>query len=653
MNLVLVESPTKARKLKEYLGKDYQVEASMGHIRDLPKSKLGVDVDHDFEPQYTLVSGRKSIVSNLKKLAAKAKAVYLATDPDREGEAIAWHLQYLLKDKKKKKDSHLFYRSTFHEITKHAVTHALEHPGEINSNLVDAQQARRVVDRLVGYYLSPVLWAKVRRGLSAGRVQSVALRLIVEREREREAFKPVEYWEVYSHVSHAGVEFPIQLVEVDGGKYEPHSKKDVDNVVGDLEKSPYHVSEVEKTERRRSSLPPFTTSTLQQAAAHMLGWSAKMTMQHAQHLYEEGIITYHRTDSTAIAQPALDAARETITARFGKTYLPESPRLFKVSSKNAQEAHESIRPTNPSEQNPKILETVDARHAKLYELIWRRFLASQMNEAVYDQTTVIVSAGKKYTLRTTGSVMKFDGWMTLFPKKDDVLLPEVKKGDALDFIRVQADQKFTQPPARFNDASLVRTLEKLGIGRPSTYASIISVILDRGYVEREEKAFVPTVIGTTVLDFLLKHFPKELDYQFTAEMEDDLDAIARGEKKWKTIVRQFFGPFEKTVAEVKKDAEKSKIPVEETDKVCPECKQGNLVIRTGRFGRFLSCSRFPECKHSEKLVEKVDGMKCPDCGEGDVVVKRTRRGKTFYGCSRYPKCTFASWNKPTPLQQPA
>lgn len=649
MDLVLVESPTKARKLKEYLGKGYQIEASMGHVRDLPKSKIGVDVENDFEPDYAIVAGRKIVVSKLKKLADQASSIYLATDPDREGEAIAWHLETILEDSKKKKKSKPFYRSTFHEITKQAVTDALEHPGTLNMDLVNAQQARRIVDRLVGYYLSPVLWAKVRRGLSAGRVQSVALRLIVEREKEREAFKPVEYWEVFSHVSHSDIEFALELFEVLGKKYEPHIKDDVSGVVSELEHTSYVVKSLEKTERKRSSLPPFTTSTLQQAASTTLGWGAKMTMQVAQQLYEEGLITYHRTDSTAIAVPALDAVRLFISSQFGEKYLPESPRLFKVSSKNAQEAHEAIRPTVPSERNPNALTSMESKHAKLYELIWRRFVASQMTEALYDQTTLVVAASEgKYLLKTTGSIVKFDGWTTLFPRKEDVLLPKVSEGDSLTFINVEATQKFTQPPPRFNDASLIKTLEKLGIGRPSTYASIITVILDRGYVERQEKTFVPTLIGNTVLEFLVKHFPKELDYQFTADMEDNLDAIARGEKKWKTVVKQFFSPFEKTVKEVKQDAEKSKIPVEETGRVCPECKIGSLVIRTGRFGKFLSCSRFPECKHTEKLVETVEGVKCPDCGQGDVVAKRTKRGKTFYGCSRYPACSFASWNKPTP-----
>lgn len=646
MHLVLVESPTKAKKLSGYLGKDYVVEASMGHVRDLPKSKLAVDIDHDFTPEYEISEGKKTIIAKLRKSAKMAENIYLATDPDREGEAIAWHLQYLLKDAKKNGSSKKFLRSTFHEITKEAVFHAIENPGALNEALVDAQQARRVVDRLVGYYLSPVLWKKVRRGLSAGRVQSVALRLIVEREKEIGAFKPEEYWEVDVLVGAKGGEFLIRLSEVDGKPYAPKQESDVKHVTADLKKATYHVHKVEKTERHRVSLPPFTTSTLQQAAANRLGWSAKQTMMIAQQLYEEGYITYHRTDSVALGAQAIESARALIFTQFGKTYLPDQPRYFKKTSKNAQEAHEAIRPTDVSIQNPNEGEASTAKHQKLYDLIWRRFVASQMQEAIYDQTSITVLAGDKYLLKANGSVLKHDGWMKLFPGSEQTQLPAVAEGEALEYKDVQEAQKFTQPPARYNDASLIKTLEKLGIGRPSTYASIISVILDRGYVERKDKAFVATAIGTTVGDFLVKNFPKEMDYQFTAEMEDDLDAIARAEKNWKTVVRSFFAPFEKNVAKVTKDAERAKVPVEETGESCPDCKEGRLVIRSGRFGRFISCSRFPECKYTAKLVEKVEGVKCPECGEGDIVVKRTRKGIPFYGCSRYPKCSFASWKKP-------
>lgn len=650
MQLVLVESPTKARKLSQFLGKDFVVEASMGHVRDLPKKKLGVDVEHDFIPEYELVEGKKTVVSKLKKLAQTAEKVYLATDPDREGEAIAWHLSYLLKPTKKTAKVE-FLRSTFHEITKSAVDDAIAHPAQLNIALVDAQQARRILDRLVGYYLSPVLWKKVRRGLSAGRVQSVALRLIVEREREIKAFVPEAYWEVDSFVqTEKGEAFSVRLGEENGKAFEPKKQEEVDGVVEKLKTSSYRIDKVEKTKRTRVSLPPFTTSTLQQAAANRLGWSAKQTMMIAQQLYEEGYITYHRTDAVTLSAQSLDMARSYIDSNFGKKYLPESARIFKTSSKNAQEAHEAIRPTNVSVLDPKESGSELAeKHARLYELIWKRFLASQMEAAVYDQTAVFVQAKHEsdvYGLKTNGSILLFDGWMKLFPNQGDVVLPDLQIDQSLSLDRVESNQKFTQPPARYNDASLIKTLEKLGIGRPSTYASIISVILDRGYVERKDKAFMATVVGETVLDFLVKYFAKELDYQFTAEMEDNLDAIARGEKKWQAVLATFFKPFEKTVKEVTANAERSKVPVEETGEQCPDCKEGKLVIRSGRFGKFISCSRFPECKYTAKLVEKVDGMKCPKCMEGDVVIKRTKRGRSFFGCSRYPECDFASWKKP-------
>lgn len=647
MQLVLVESPTKAKKLSQFLGKDFSVEASMGHIRDLPKKKLGVDIAADFEPEYELVEGKRTVLSKLKKLAQASERVYLATDPDREGEAIAWHLSQVLQPKSKKGPE--FVRSTFHEITKDAVLDAVQHPAAISMDLVDAQQARRVLDRLVGYQLSPVLWKKVRRGLSAGRVQSVALRLIVEREREIKAFVPEAYWEIDALLKVAQGSFSARLTEKNGKTYEPKEQSDVDGVVSSLNKASYKVATVQKTERTRVSLPPFTTSTLQQSASNRLGWSAKQTMMIAQGLYEEGYITYHRTDSVALSSQSVDMARAFINATYTKSYVPDSPRFFKTTSKNAQEAHEAIRPTDAGVSVETVGSSMTPKHAKLYELIWRRFIASQMASAVYDQTSIMVEAheGKDtYALKSAGSVLKFDGWMKLFPNQGDVVLPDVKEGENATLEKVDSVKKMTLPPARYNDASLVKTLEKLGIGRPSTYASIISVILDRGYVERKEKAFVATVIGETVVDFLVKYFPKELDYQFTAEMEDNLDAVARGERQWRTVIRAFFDPFEAQVKQVTKDAERAKVPVEETGEMCPDCKEGKLVIRSGRFGKFISCSRFPECKYTAKIIIKVDGMKCPDCGEGDVVIKKTKRGRTFFGCSRYPECTFASWTKP-------
>jgi DNA topoisomerase I len=679
MNLVIVESPAKARKLSGFLGKDFQVEASVGHIRDLPK-KLGVDVENNFEPTYEVVDGKKKIVTALKKAAKSAEKIYLAMDPDREGEAIAWHVKYLIENGKSKKEQQ-FLRATFHEITKTAVLKAMEKPGKIALHLVDAQQARRVLDRLVGYKVSPVLWKKIRRGLSAGRVQSPALRLIVEREKEIEAFKPDEYWEVDVALNvedkkaielfvegKLPEELPANLLvgrvmELDGGKYEPSSKKDVTDVVAALKTSIYKIVEVEKKERRRWSLAPFTTSTLQQQAAHRLGFTSKQTMRLAQHLYEEGLITYHRTDSNILSESAVTMARDYIADEYGAKYVPKESRVFASKSKNAQEAHEAIRVTK-IKVTPDQVEAKNSkftpRHQRLYDLIWRRFVASQMARAVYDQTKVIIEATakdkkgyKKAMLKTNGSILKFDGWMKLFPSGTDTLLPDVKEKQDLYYQDLFAAQKFTQPPARYNDASLVRELEKLGIGRPSTYASIISVIEDRGYVEREEKKFKPTAIGTTVSDFLVKNFTDIVDYDFTAEMEEDLDRIARGEKEWRKVLEVFYKPFEKNIDKVLEKAERSQIPVEKLNKPCPDCgksekkeEQGELVIRTGRFGKFISCSRFPDCKYTDNFEQKVDGVNCPLCQKGEVVVKRTRRGASFYGCSTYPKCDWANWKEP-------
>lgn len=660
MKLVIVESPTKAKTLKKFLGADYHIEASMGHIRDLPKNKLGVDIAHDFEPEYVKSEGKTKTISTLKKYSQDAEMIYLATDPDREGEAISWHIQTLLQEKKKGSGAK-FVRATFHEITPSAIKHAIDNPGTLNMALVDAQQARRVVDRLVGYYLSPVLWKKIRRGLSAGRVQSVALRLIVEREREILAFVPEEYWEVYVNLlaqKSPDDKVTVQLWKVNGKEFAAKSKTEVDPILADLNTSSYTISDVEAVKRKRQSLPPFTTSTLQQAASNRLGFSSKKTMKLAQDLYEQGFITYHRTDSVNLAASALDAARGYIQTQFGDQYLPGQPRVFQTKSKNAQEAHEAIRPTEVNRQE--VIEgsqgKLEQDHARLYDLIWRRFLASQMADAIYDQTTILVEArpnGKTvYILKATGSVLLFEGWTKLFPNSTDVVLPKLAVGEVMTKESIDAQQKFTQPKPRYNDASLVKTLEKLGIGRPSTYASIISVLELRGYVERAAKAFVPTAIGMAVCDFLVQHFPKTLDYAFTAGMEDDLDAIARGEKPWADVIKTFFGPFEKTVASVTDTADRAKIPVEELGKECPNCHEGKLVIRTGRFGKFVSCNRYPGCTFTAKLVQRVEGVKCPECGEGDILLKKGARGREFFGCSKYPACTYTTWQKPGTVENP-
>lgn len=680
MKLVIVESPTKARKLASFLGNGYQVEASIGHVRDLPKTKLGVDTEHNFEPEYVISKDKTKVIKRLSELAQKADMIYLATDPDREGEAIAWHIKHILEHDKHPQPAKKFVRASFHEITKHAVAEALDNPESIRLHLVDAQQARRVLDRLVGYKISPVLWKKIRRGLSAGRVQSVALRLIVEREKEIEVFKPEEYWEVYVGLSLeqgkelAGKFFKegkvvdilpqntvmSQVVEIQGKgkskleKYTPTTEADVTGLIKGLPSAKYEVSSLERKERQRRPYPPFSTSTLQQSGASFYGFTSKQTMTLAQQLYEEGLITYHRTDSFNLSSQSVQMARAFIDEKYGTEYLPEKPNFYASKSKNAQEAHEAIRITDIDKREI-TGGKFTANHQKLYDLIWRRFVTSQMKPAIYDQTTALIKAElsdktqvESALLKATGSILKFDGWMKLFPGQGDVILPEISEKQELYYGELSAQQKFTQPPPRFNDASLVKELEKRGIGRPSTYASIISVIVDRGYVERTDKRYFATPIGISVNDFLMKYFGEIMDYDFTAQMEDDLDCIARGEKEWRKIVGEFYWPLEKKIDTTIDKAERMQIPVEKTGEQCPECKEGEIVIRTGKYGKFKSCSRFPECKYTQNIVEKVAGVVCPLCQQGDVVVKPSRWGKSFFGCSRYPECDWASWKKPQP-----
>ena len=703
MNLVIVESPTKARKLKSYLGQDFTVEASIGHVRDLPKKNLGIDLENNYQPLYEVSSDKSKVVSKLRKLAREAKAIYLAMDPDREGEAIAWHIKYLIENdrqvKKSEKAEHNFLRSTFYEITKPAVLKAIEQPTKINLDLVDAQQARRILDRLVGYKVSPVLWKKVRRGLSAGRVQSVALRLIVEREREIEAFKSDEYWEFAVALAlpehFAGTDLTkwqkreaifveegvkddlpkeilvLSLEKLNDKKIKIENKDQAQVIIKDLDQAEYRIKDLKQVERRRQSLPPFTTSLLQQAAANRFGFSAKQTMSLAQRLYEEGLITYHRTDAFYLAKSAVESARQYIAQEFGQNYLPEKARYFSKKNKNSQEAHEAIRATDLSINKENVAQKIaklTANHLKLYDLIWRRFLASQMSEAVYDQTTILVSAkpekkNNDYELKVVGSVMKFPGWRRLFSQKDDVILPAVKVDQVLTYLAQNPMQKFTQPPARYNDASLVKELEKRGIGRPSTYASIISVIIQRGYVEREARKFFATPIGTTVSDFLLKHFQVLMDYDFTATIEESLDKIAEGEQVWTKVVDEFYKPLADRIEVVSKEADRVAVPVEKTGEACPLCAKlvatgelgeneaGEVVIRSGRYGKFKSCSRFPDCKYTENLVETLGDQLCPLCNQGKIVIKNTRWGKSFYGCANYPKCPWASWKKPEPAYQ--
>ncbi|MBI2599499.1 type I DNA topoisomerase [Candidatus Daviesbacteria bacterium] len=649
-NLVIVESPTKAKSLGRFLGDEYQVEASMGHLRDLPKSEFGVDIEKNFEPQYIIPRDKRKRVNELKKAASGVKSLWLATDPDREGEAIAWHLSELLGNTAGIK------RVVFHEITEEAIKEAFKNPREINLKLVDAQQARRVLDRLVGYKLSPLLWQKVKKGLSAGRVQSVALRLIVDREKEVLAFKPEEYWIIEAELEsadHKDSQFVAALIEKDGKKIIIKNKEEADGHVANLEKAKMEVAKITQREVRRFPYPPFTTSTLQQASAQRLGMSAKKTMMIAQALYERGFITYMRTDSVNLSSQAVSQARSYIENLIGKSYLPSVARVYKSKSKNAQEAHEAIRVTDIKHQSSDIKQQdgLNRDHIRLYELIWKRFLACQMSEAVMEQTTIDISANN-YLLRATGSVIKFEGWLKLYEKSEQSedskeqqqqRLPKLKEKELLNLIKLLPNQHFTEALPRYNEASLIKKLEELGIGRPSTYAPILSTIQERFYVEKQERKFIPTKLGITVCDFLVEYFPDVFDFTFTAQMEDELDEIARGEREWQPTIREFYRPFEKKLEETAQVAEKVKMEVELAGKKCPDCGK-DLVVRIGRFGKFLACSGFPECKHTESLEEKVNA-KCPE-DSGDIVVRKTRRGKTFYGCKNWPGCKFASWTKP-------
>ena len=634
--MVIVESPTKAKTLQKFLGEGYEVISSKGHVVDLPKKNLGVDLEKDFAPEYVQVPGKTELIAALKKSVSAAEEVFLATDPDREGEAIAWHIKQLVGDHKTK-------RVSFHEITEEAVKESFAHPREIDQQLVDSQQARRVLDRLVGYKLSPLLWKKVRYGLSAGRVQSVAVRLIVDRERERKAFHPEEYWEIIAQLKDRG-EFEAKLIEKDGEKIKIGTKEDSDRVVGELKKEDYLVSRFEKSERKRYPYPPYTTSTLQQAGVNLLGFSGKRTMRAAQALYEAGLITYHRTDSVNIGEKALNQIRDLVRKRFGSNYLPESANRYKTKVRLAQEAHEAIRPTKV-ELTGETLD-VSGDEKKVYELIWRQAVGSQMRPAIYEQISADIQAGA-YGLRATGSKLLFDGWEKVHGKSEETnSLPELKEGEKLALLELVPSQHFTEPPARYTEATLIKKLEEEGIGRPSTYAPIISTIQDRGYVSKEGRALKPEDAGVIVNDkILVPYFPDVVDLSFTAKMEESFDEIARGEKNWVEPIRNFYGPFAQELEKAEESIDKSSMTtIAETEEKCPESGHP-LVIKLGRYGRFYSCTGFPECKYARPYVEKI-GMSCPDCKEGEVIIKRTKRGKIFYGCSRYPDCKFASWDDP-------
>ncbi len=652
-NLVIVESPTKARTIGRFLGPDYEVIASMGHIYDLPKSTLGVNVEKDFEPAYELMTEKKKTLDQLKRASKNATRVILATDLDREGEAIAYHIANNIG----KKDAE---RIVFHEITKEAIDEALANPKKINKDLVDAQTARRILDRLVGYKLSPLLWSKVRRGLSAGRVQSVALRLIVEREREIEKFKKEPYYTIVVNLKKGSNETPFELIEINGDRIEVSQKlelydgeyKFVKTVIDSLEKAKqienelkeigYVVKDVTNKQMRRTPPPPYTTSTLQQDGARRMGLSGKRTMSVAQKLYEEGYITYHRTDSVSIGDAAKKQMSDYVRSEFGEKYLAEKPRFYKNNSKNAQEAHEAIRPSKITVSGAQVSQNLGPQFGKLYELIWRRALATQMADAITESTVVMVDAGKgAYTLKANGSVLIFEGFLKINPAAlEDKRLPEFVAAESLNYSSSASEFHETLPPPRYNDASIIKTLEEKGIGRPSTYATIISTIEARGYIEREESKFKPNPVGEAVNDFLVENFSTVDDIPFTANMEDELDLIAEGKKEWVPVMKEFYGPFEKSLGLVK-DAKRVKIETEGTGEKCPTCHEGDVVVRSGRFGKFLSCSRFPDCKYTAPFTQETDIL-CPKDG-GKIVIKKTKKGRRFYGCGNYPACTFAAW----------
>jgi DNA topoisomerase-1 len=730
-NLVIVESPAKAKTIKKYLGRGYDVKASVGHVKDLPKSKMGVDIENGFEPEYDVIKGKAKVLSDIKRAAEKAGQVFLATDPDREGEAIAWHIaEELGASPGKKGESNRVRRVLFNEITKNAVSRAIAEPRALDRNKFDSQQARRILDRLVGYQISPILWKKVRRGLSAGRVQSVAVRLVVEREREIQAFKPEEYWTLEADLAaKLPPEFRARFTKLDGEKAELKEGDTTHKLVKELEGARFTVASVEKKERRRNAPPPFTTAKLQQEAANRLHFSAKKTMTLAQRLYEGvelgeegsvGLITYMRTDSVRLSAEALEGVRVYIGERYGKDHLPGEPNFYKTKQKAAQEAHEAVRPTSLEWTPERVAPFFDAMGERdmlrLYELIWNRFVACQMVPAVYDQTAADITAGRA-TFRATGSVLKFPGYLAVYgaqrpedeagaepeAKADgegqnkDAALPPLEEGMDLTLKQLVPEQHFTQPPPRFNESSLIKELEERGIGRPSTYAAILSTIQDKGYVEKQERNFSPTHLGLLVTDELVKGFPREMDVAFTAGMEEKLDEIEEGNAKWQVVLGDFYTGFkedlakaEVTMRDVKREEEATEhvcekcgkpmiirwgrngqfmacsgypecrntmnfrregekiVPMKEeeiqTDEKCPNC-EAPMVVKRGRFGRFLACSRYPDCKTSKPISI---GVNCPKGCGGYLSERRSRRGKAFYGCSSYPNCDFVAWDKPRP-----
>ena len=651
--LVIVESPAKANTIKKFLGGSTKVVASMGHIRDLPKSKLGVDVENDFEPQYINIRGKGDLIKSLKKDAKQAKKVYLATDPDREGEAIAWHLANILSEEKDK-----ITRVTFNEITQNAVQNAIKEPRDIDINLVDAEQARRVLDRIVGYKMSPVLWKKVRRGLSAGRVQSVAVKLIVDREDEIEKFIPQEYWNIYAKLQEPNTkkDFEAHFYGKNGKKQEIHSENEVNEILSNIDKAKYIVTEVKKGEKKRTPAPPFTTSTMQQEASRKLGFTLKKTMSVAQILYEGvkipekgtvGLITYMRTDSTRISEVARAAAKEHIIKTHGEKYYEN--RYYRTN-KEAQDAHEAIRPTYSDLEPDDLKDSLTSDQYKLYKLIYNRFMASQMSSAIYDTMAVNINAND-YTFKANGQNLKFKGFMVLYvegtdskEQEEEGMLPELSENQELKLKKLSPKQSFTEPPARYTEASLVKALEEKGIGRPSTYSPTITTILERRYIEKVQKQLSPTELGKIVNKLLTENFTDIINVEFTAQIENEFDEIADGKEQWKKMIRNFYGPFEKEIEKVEKELEHVELVEEVSDVQCEKCGR-MMVYKYGKYGKFLACPGYPECKNAKPIIEKID-VPCPKCG-GTVQVRKTKKKRNYYICENNPKsCDYISWNKP-------
>lgn len=644
--LVIVESPTKVESIKKYLGSGYDIEATMGHVRDLPKSTLGIDLDSDFEPKYISIRGKGDLIAKLKKKAKNASKIYLATDPDREGEAISWHLAHLLGI-----DPKADCRITFNEVTRDVVKEAVKEARPIDMDLVDAQQTRRVLDRIVGYQISPLLWKKVKKGLSAGRVQSVVMRLICDREREIEAFNPEEYWSIDLKLTNDKGRLPFKAKfygTADGKKIPVSDEETALKIVDELKAADYSVLKLTKKETRRKSAPPFTTSTMQQEASRKINFTSRRTMIAAQQLYEMGYISYMRTDSLRISEVAQKEAREFIAAQYGAKFIPAKPKQYRAK-KSAQDAHEAIRPTSSVSTPEKLKSKLKPDLYKLYRLIWLRFMASQMSDAVLDMVSADISTGK-YLVKASGSEVKFAGFMTLYVEGKDeaeeksTKLPKLEEGQPLLLSKIDPQQHFTQPPPRYTEASLVKAMEEDGIGRPSTYAPTIATISARGYVAKDGKSIYPTELGFITTDLMKENFPDIVDVDFTAHMEDEIEDVADGTVSWKEIIRQFYGPFKKTLDEAEEKIGNVEIKDEESDVVCEKCGR-KMVYKQGRFGKFLACPGFPECRNTKAIVNTIDA-KCPKCG-GKVIVRKSKKGVTFYTCENSPECDFISWNEPT------